>query len=53
MTCKSGVGTLRDNDHKLVVDDKQKADLLNNFFASIGSDDDGNDIPLGLSLIHI
>ena len=46
MTCKSGVGALRDNDHKLVVDDKHKADLLNNFFASVGSDDDGNDIAL-------
>ena len=46
MTCKSGVGALRDNDNKLVVDDKQKADLLNNFFASIGSEDDGNDIAL-------
>ena len=46
MTCKSGVGTLRDNDHKLVVNDKQKADLLNNFFATVGSDDDGNDISL-------
>jgi len=46
MTCKSGVGALRDNDNKLVVDDKQKADLLNNFSASIGSEDDGNDIAL-------
>jgi len=32
MTCKSGLGTLRDNDHKLVVDDKQQVDLVNNFF---------------------
>jgi len=46
ITCKSGVGALRDNDNKLVVNDKQKADLLNNFFASVGSDDDGNDIAL-------
>ena len=46
MACKSGVGTLRDNDHKLVVNDKQKADLPSNFFASVGSDDDGNDIAL-------
>jgi len=45
MACKSGVGTLRDNGHKL-VNDKQKADLMNNFFASVGSDDDGNDIAL-------
>ena len=37
---------INDNDHKLVLDDKRKADLLNNYFASVGSDDDGNDIPL-------
>ena len=42
----SGVGALHDSGHKLVVDDKQKADLLNNFFASVGSDDDGNDIAI-------
>ena len=46
MTCKSGIGALRDKDHNLVVEDKQKADLLNNFFASIGSLDDGNDVAL-------
>ena len=46
MTCKSGVGALRDEDHNLVVEDKQKADLLNIFFASIGSLDDGNDIAI-------
>ena len=46
MTCKSGVGALRDNDRNLVIDNKQKADLLNNYFASVGSYDDGNDIAL-------
>jgi len=46
MACNSRIGTLCDHGHKLVVNDKQKADLLNNFFASVGSDDDGNDIAL-------
>ena len=30
-------GALRDKDHNLVIEDKQNADLLNNFLASVGS----------------
>ena len=39
---RSGVGALRDNADKLITDNKQRADMLNQFFGSVGSQDDGN-----------
>ena len=42
LSCRSGVGALRDNADKLITDDKQRADMLNQFFGSVGSQDDGN-----------
>jgi len=44
LSCKSGVGTLCDNAGRLITDDKQRADMLNLFFGSVDSQDDG-DIP--------
>jgi len=42
LSCKSGVGALRDPNGNLVTDDRQRADMLNSFFVSVGSCDDGN-----------
>jgi len=42
LSCKSGVGALRDANGNLVTDDRQRADMLNSFFVSVGSCDDGN-----------
>ena len=41
LSCKSGIGALRDSSGRLVTDDKQRADILNSFFSSVGSQDDG------------
>jgi len=42
LSCKSGVGALHDNAGRLITDDKRRADMLNTFFGSVGSQDDGN-----------
>jgi len=42
LSCKSGVGALRDDAGRLITDDKQRADMLNKFFSSVGGQDDGN-----------
>ena len=42
MACKTGVATLRDADQNAVIDDQDKANLLNRFFASVCTVDDGN-----------
>ena len=44
LTCKTGIGALYDTDGNLVTDDEQKANLLNNFFASVCTVDDGNHV---------
>ena len=36
------MGALRDNAGRLITDDKQRADMLNTFFGSVSSQDDGN-----------
>ena len=41
LSCKSGIGALRDNTGKLVTDDKQRADMLNSYFSSVGNQDNG------------
>ena len=41
-SCRSGVGTLLGEGGELVTDDKEKADLLNNYFASVCCVDDGS-----------
>ena len=41
LACKSGVGTLVDTDGNMITDDAQKANLLNQFFTSVCTTDDG------------
>jgi len=41
-SCRSGVGTLLGEGGELVTDDKEKADLFNNYFASVCCVDDGS-----------
>ena len=36
LSCKSGVGALRDTNGNLVTDDQQRADMFNSFFVSVG-----------------
>jgi len=40
LSCKSGIGALRD-DTRLVMDDKQRSDILNTFCSSVGGLDNG------------
>ena len=40
-TYRSGIGALLDNDGDIVTDDKAKAELLNEYFASVGTVDNG------------
>jgi len=40
-TYRSGIGALLDNDGNIVTDDKTKAELFNEYFASVGAADDG------------
>jgi hypothetical protein len=41
LSCKSGVGVLRDNCENSIVNDKDKAELLNDYFCSVCTLDDG------------
>ena len=40
--CRSGVGTLKGPDGKVAVSDQEKADLLNSYFGSVCTVDDGS-----------
>jgi len=40
-TYRSGIGALQDNDGNIVTDDKAKAELFNEYFASVGTVDNG------------
>ena len=40
--CRSGVGTLKGADGKVAVSDQEKADLLNSYFGSVCTVDDGS-----------
>ena len=42
LSCKSGVGALHDSLGRLVTDDKQCASMLNDFFSSVCSQDNGS-----------
>jgi len=46
LSCKSGVGTLLDSDKNTVTDDSGKAELLNEFFASVGMADNGKPLTI-------
>ena len=37
LSCKSGIGALRDNIGRLITDDNQRADMLNTYFSSVDS----------------
>ena len=58
-SCKSGIGTLIDAENKPVIDDRQKASLLNDFFATAGTVDNGvsvdieREVPDSVSLDNI
>ena len=39
LSCKSGIAPLLDNNGKFVFDNIEKANLLNNYFASVGTVD--------------
>ena len=43
---KKGVGALRTSDNDVVIDDGQRADLLNSYFSSVCTIDDGNMPPV-------
>ena len=45
LTCKKGVSMLRSKDGTMIVDDKQRADLLNEYFSSVCTVDD-NRLPV-------
>jgi len=42
LSCKSGVGPLKNDCGKLILDDTEKAERLNNYFISVFTADDGN-----------
>jgi len=42
LSCKSGVGPLRSDSGNIITDDASKANLLNNYFQSVFTVDDGN-----------
>jgi hypothetical protein len=46
LTCKTGIGNLKDKNGNIVVDNQTKANLLNEFFASVGVADNGIDVDL-------
>jgi len=41
LSCRTGVGALRDNNGSLYTTDASKAELLNNYFSSVSTKDDG------------
>jgi len=41
LSCKSGIGPLKADSGKLVVDDTEKAEMLNNYFTGVSTVDDG------------
>jgi len=41
LSCKSGVGPLKSGFNKIIVSDVEKAELLNNYFSSVFTIDDG------------
>ena len=41
LSCHTGVGVLRDNNGSLYATDDSKAELLNNYFSSVSTKDDG------------
>lgn len=41
LACKKGIGTLRDVRGNTVIDDKQRANMLNKYFSSVCTVDDG------------
>ena len=46
LKCHSGVGTLIDSNGNDVVDDRRKANLLNDYFCSVGTIDNGINPPI-------
>jgi len=42
LSCKSGVGPLKTDCDQLILDDTEKAEILNNYFMSIFTADNGN-----------
>ena len=47
LTCKSGVGPLQLDSITIITDDEEKANLLNNYFSSVFTVDDGTLPPFG------
>ena len=45
ITCRNSIGTLLSNDGNLISEDGEKAALFNNYFASVGTAEDGR-VPL-------
>jgi hypothetical protein len=41
LSCKSGVGAIRANNGETVTNDKKKAEMLNDYFCSVGTQDNG------------
>ena len=46
LVCKTGIGTLRNKQGELITDNLAKANLLNEFFASAGVQDDGHHVDI-------
>ncbi len=41
LTCKTGIGALRNSENAIITDDEQRANLLNEFFSSVCTIDNG------------
>ena len=52
-TYRSGIGAVLDNDGDIVTDDKAKAELFNEYFASVGTVDNGVVFDLFVSTLLI
>ena len=42
LSCKSGIGALRNSTGQLITDDKERANMLNTYFSSVCSQDNGD-----------
>ena len=50
MSCRSGVGSLKDSNGDYAITDNEKANILNNYFGSVCTADDGQTPPFNANL---